>query len=101
MGSVVKVPEMQTDPGEEIGPEDEVVDVEVRLVKVVIPELEELVGIGVFDDKLVDSLDVDVTVPAPTQSARSASPVRLAKRPLSQSDPSQGFQACNVLTVRL
>jgi hypothetical protein len=38
-------------------------------------------------------------MPTRTQTARSASPMRLAKRPTSQSAPSQGFQACRVSIV--
>ncbi len=55
-----------------------------------------------FDvDVVRDGVAVAVAVPVPTQSARSASPVRLANRPVSQFKPSQGFQACKVATVML
>jgi hypothetical protein len=40
-----------------------------------------------------------VPLPTRTQSGRSVSPVRLAKRFASQSAPSQGFQARRVATV--
>jgi hypothetical protein len=71
----------------------------------------ELVDVGLVTEeelaKDVDEVDVlncdevDVTLPVPTHSARSASPVRLANSPASQSAPSQGFQACRWASVRL
>ncbi len=52
-------------------------------------------------DELTDCDEVDVASPVPTHNARSASPVRLANRPASQLEPSQGFQACRSASVRL
>lgn len=55
-------------------------------------------------EELVDSSELDeldVVVPLPTQSARSESAARLAKRPVSQLEPSQGFRACRVASVML
>jgi hypothetical protein len=76
------------------------VDLVVELADVGLVE-EELVEDLDDVDELVDCDEVDVTLPVPTHSVRCASPVRLANRPASQSEPSQGFQACRLASVRL
>jgi hypothetical protein len=70
---------MQTVPGDEVaGVEEDEVRVEVA----------EPIEVGVAG-----------SVPfEPTQIARSIPPVRLAKRPASQSEPSQGFHSCKEAT---
>ncbi|KAJ4286166.1 hypothetical protein N0V88_008110 [Collariella sp. IMI 366227] len=85
LGLPVSLPEMQTVPGAE---EAGAVEDEVR-VDVTEPEL------------IAEVIVIAGAVPlrTRTQIARSSSPTTLAKRPASQSAPSQGFQACRVAIV--
>jgi hypothetical protein len=64
--------------------------------------VEDEVWVDVMEPELVAEVVVVAgpdLLPTRTQTARLSSPMRLAKRPASQSAPSQGSQACRVATV--